>query len=442
MKTSKYNFFFPYEADENKLIAYNSFSNALALMEKAQYDKFQQFADDGIHIDDEEFVEQLKKGCFLIDDDCNELDRIRLRMLRSRFKTDALSITIATTADCQFRCPYCYEKDVLKPDYMTEEIEEEIVKLVQNKVKTILTLSITWYGGDPMMNMGTVERLSRKFIALCEDNEIQYNANMVTNGYLLTNENVKLLNELKVTTLQVTLDGDEEIHNSRRPHVDGSGTYATIVNNLVENKDILPYISLRINIDKNNADAWREIVKLVKEKGLSDKVMPYLGRITPDNSTYDKASCFDCGSFSKETFHYFKEFHEANDAYMIHYPITKENYCGADQINAHTIGADGRLYQCWIDIGDNERCTGRLVGGADSKENVYMEYMLHDPTVNSKCSKCNMLPVCMGGCPFRRLERDDDKCSTYKYVLDGFLDVIARKLKLKKDLEVSAPNGV
>jgi len=33
MKASKYNFFFPYESDPSKIIAYNSLTNSLALME-------------------------------------------------------------------------------------------------------------------------------------------------------------------------------------------------------------------------------------------------------------------------------------------------------------------------------------------------------------------------------------------------------------------------
>ena len=40
MKPSKYNFFFDYKQDEDRVIAYNSFTNALALMERDNYQKY------------------------------------------------------------------------------------------------------------------------------------------------------------------------------------------------------------------------------------------------------------------------------------------------------------------------------------------------------------------------------------------------------------------
>jgi len=126
MKPSNYNFFLPY-ADTDKYIAYNSFSNALALMEKEKHDMFMAFVETGTEIDNEEFVAQLKAGAFLVEDDCNELERLGLRMLKSRHNTDFLNLTITPTADCNFRCTYCYEKDVIKPDYMTTETEDAVV---------------------------------------------------------------------------------------------------------------------------------------------------------------------------------------------------------------------------------------------------------------------------------------------------------------------------
>jgi len=432
VKTSKYNFFLPYEADENKLIAYNSFSNALALMDKSKHGKLHQFTENGTAIDDEELIGQLKQGRFLIDED-NELEHLRLRMLKSRYNTGFLGLTIAPTADCQFRCPYCYEKDAIKPDYMTEEVEEAIIKFAEGHMKTIGALSISWYGGEPLMNLESIKRLSDKFITMCEENDVNYNASMVTNGYLLTRETVQLLNELKIMSLQVTLDGCEEVHNKRRPHVDGSGTFSTIINNLTESKDILPRVSLRINVDKENVDAINQVREILEERGLLEKVKPYLGQVTVEEDSPEKSSCFDTCGFSKETFNYFRQ-NSTDETYMNHYPRTVRNVCGADCANAHVITADGRLYKCWKDVGNHSRCVGSLVEKVKADESVYLNYMLYDPTVDSNCSECKLLPVCMGGCPVKRLETEE-KCSIYKYALDDFLGVIAKRLKLQKDLK-------
>ena len=46
MKSSIFNCFFPYPNDEGKMIAYNSFSNSLALMDIDKYRVFLKFRDD------------------------------------------------------------------------------------------------------------------------------------------------------------------------------------------------------------------------------------------------------------------------------------------------------------------------------------------------------------------------------------------------------------
>ena len=430
MKNSRYNFFFPYEEDDSKLIAYNSFSNALALMEKTRYEELQRFIEHGENIADESFVQKLKRGYFLIDEDCNELDMLRFRMLKGRYNTDSLGLTIAPTADCNFRCLYCYEKDVIKPDYMTQETESAILKLVKSRIKTISNLSITWYGGEPLMNMESIERLSRGFISLCDEHGVRYDAGMVTNGYLLTDENARLINELKITFLQITLDGSEDIHNQRRPLSDGSGTFNTIIDNLVRLKNVLPGVALRVNIDKNNANAGKEIVDFLRKKELPDKFKPYLGKITAENNEYDKSSCFDCCGFSQEELSFYNEFHDKK-TFMHRYPRVVSNFCGADKLNSYVIAADGKLYKCWNDIGNSEGCVGSLVDAMDVRQQAHLDYMLFDPTTDNECSQCNLLPICMGGCPYmKRIE--NDKCSIYKFALEGFLAVITSKISLIK----------
>ncbi|MCL2361025.1 MAG: SPASM domain-containing protein [Defluviitaleaceae bacterium] len=431
MKASRYNFFFPYEPDDSRLIAYNSLSNALAIIDKIKHNELQQYIDSGIEISDIELVNNLKAGGFLISAERNELDVIKLRMLKSRYNTNALGLTIVPTADCCFRCLYCYEKDVIKPIYMTPEVEDAIVNLAESYIRVITSFRVNWYGGEPLMNIGSVERLSRRLMEMCERHNVAYHADMVTNGYLLTREIAQLLVELKVSSLQITLDGCEDVHNERRPHTDGSGTFSVILSNLIASKDILPDVSLRINVDKSNITAGGDISKIIDEHGLKGKVQPYLGRVMDEK--HENASCFDSCGFSREEFKYFSEFTDT-DMYMRHYPIAMKNYCGADYLNSYVIGADGKLYKCWLDIGDDARCTGSLIDGVDANESLYMSYLLNDPTVDEDCNECKLLPVCMGGCPHKRIIKNEGTCSTFKFVLADLLKVITRNLKLQKDL--------
>ena len=345
MKASHYNFFFPYEADDSKMIAYNSFSNALALMEKDQYSRFNDFVKNGIDIDDEEFIQQLKQGSFLQEDAMDELAHLRLRMLQSRYQTRSLSLTIAPTADCNFRCPYCYEKDFLCNKYMSEELQQKIIDMVKSHARSISNLGIAWYGGEPLMAIDIIEKLSREFIRICEEHDIDYTATMVTNGYFLTRKNAELLRELKVSSIQITVDGAKEVHNTRRPLADGSGTFDTIMENMREAKELLPSVNLRINVDMDNIDSAKDVIDVVAQYGLGENVFPYLGRILPDNGEYESSRCFDTCGFSEVEFDHYME--NLDDKSLLwKYPRTTSNVCAADSINSLIIAADGRIYKC------------------------------------------------------------------------------------------------
>jgi uncharacterized protein len=421
------------------MIAYNSFSNAMALMEKEKYNVFMDFCENGKTIEDEEFAKQLQAGHFLIEDDCDELVHLRFRLLRSRYASDYLALTIAPTADCNFRCPYCYEKDIIKPHYMTVEVEDAIIKFVESRAKAITYLSVSWYGGEPLMNTESIKRISESIIGVCEENDIIYNSSIITNGYFLTAENAQLLNEVKVTSIQVTLDGAKEKHDKRRPLVDGSGSFDVILSNLQANKDILPNISLRINVDKDNIDEAMKVNEALNERGLQDLVSTYLGKVTKDNDDYSSSACFNSREFAKENF----EFYVANLAdknFFGQYPRKLGNVCTADCLHSHVIGSNGDIYRCWVDIGNEKRKVGNLLDATDPINNVFLDYMMFDPTVALGCSDCKLLPVCMGGCPLRRVNgagESNEKCAAYKFIFSDYLEIIATMLKKQKHKELA-----
>jgi len=434
MKASKYNLFFPYESDSSKMLAYNSLSNALALIQKEKYTCLMNFINVGCEIEDEKFVQQLKEGSFLINDEMDELAYLRHRMFASRYSNHALRLTIAPTSDCNFRCTYCYEKVVIRPDYMNDAVENEIIKMVEQRINSLKHLSVTWYGGEPLMAFDIVKRLSQTFISICDKNKIVYNAQMITNGYLLTPKIAKSLSDLKISLLQITLDGSAKTHNINRPLLDGSETFDTIIYNLIESRAHLPEIVVRINTDKDNINSGRDVFALLKEKNLADIVRPSLGKITENlsslNSNNGEKKCLNTCDFSAIDFNYSKEI-TSNGSYIELYPRQVSNACGADRLNSYTIAADGNIYKCWTDIGICERVVGNLL--EKSKKNyftpLYFNYMLYDPTLDSKCSTCNLLPLCMGGCPYKRTIGDTDNCTKYKYILQDCLIHIVNNMQ-------------
>lgn len=432
MKASRYNHFIPYS--ETNSIAYNALSNALALIENVKLEEYYRFVNDDIEFTDKKLCQDFIHGSFLIEDDMvDELDVVRHNMLRGRYATNTLGLTITPTMDCNFQCVYCFEKEIEKNCYMSDIVQDAIVKILEKHTPYIQALTVNWYGGEPLLAMSVIEKLSKRFIEICANKNISYSANLITNGYLLTYETLELLRKLKIEFIQVTLDGGPKHHNIKRPLKGGGDTFWKILNNLRDGYDLLPRVALRINVDQDNISAGDEISCYLKEYGLMDKVKPYFGRIRNDNECYHDEKCINACDFAYMEYEYNVEMEQSRFSGLdkIYYPISKSSFCCADRSCSYVIAADGLLYKCWSDVGNIKKSTGNILEPFNDLNSVYLKYMLFDPTKILPCKECNILPICMGGCPFQRIERGTQQCLSEKYILERCLKDAVEKLQKK-----------
>lgn len=84
----------------------------------------------------DDLVVELKKGQMLINE--NQVEMLRFQNHRARFNDSNLTLTIATTMECNFACPYCFEEEV-RYRRMDKEVENQVVKFVK---KIMLKISI------------------------------------------------------------------------------------------------------------------------------------------------------------------------------------------------------------------------------------------------------------------------------------------------------------
>ncbi|MGO5352915.1 hypothetical protein ACTQZD_05405 [Faecalicoccus sp. LCP19S3_G6] len=75
--------------------------------------------------------------------------------------------------------------------------------------------------------------------------------NIVTNGLTIKEYN-EIINTPNLTSVQLTLDGDMQTHDSRRMRKNGDGTYHIIKNSIKLLLDSNINVDLRINVDKDN----------------------------------------------------------------------------------------------------------------------------------------------------------------------------------------------
>ncbi len=429
MKESRYNFFF--EKGDGNYLAYNAFTNAFAEVSAEEYEIITEMLEDPGNYkcdskDKESVKEELTYGGYLIDDDFDELDALRLEYYSDRFNDNTLNLTIAPTMRCNFRCEYCYEEH-LKID-MSKEIQDAIVKLLENSAERLNEFTVTWFGGEPTLKMDIIEDMTARFKKICKKNNISYSATIVSNGYILNKKMAQKLKDLDVIIAQITLDGPKEIHDVRRPVVGGAGSFDKIIDNLKEISDILR-IHLRINVDKNNYKETEELFDYLEEVGLKNKVLPYFGIVTAYTDTCSNIaeSCFDLQEYSDiEITMYEKAVAKGYNKAKYRQRISG-GYCTADRVSSMAIAPNGLVFNCWNHMSsERDDAVGSLAGEKYDKFLYnYQKWMGHNVFEKEKCRECKVLPICMGGCPYENMKLTGDAtiCNPMKFNITKILQI-------------------
>lgn len=73
--------------------------------------------------------------------------------MASRYATKVLNLTIAPTSNCNFRCPYCYERNSLNEKRMNDTTANDILKMIEDRIPHLEAIDLTWYGGEPLLEL-------------------------------------------------------------------------------------------------------------------------------------------------------------------------------------------------------------------------------------------------------------------------------------------------
>ena len=138
MKASHYTSVYELTSSDKEKLIFNARTLALALIENDKLDLYNDFCANGTPIQDEKLLSDLKAGGFLLEDDIDEEAIIRHEQLCARYNTNQLSLVIAPTSNCNFRCVYCYERPVLRSSKMDEETQSLLFDKLTWKISNIL----------------------------------------------------------------------------------------------------------------------------------------------------------------------------------------------------------------------------------------------------------------------------------------------------------------
>lgn len=400
-KTSQFNEYLG-ELKKERWVVYNNLSGAMIEVKRDLYDSIRN--NDVKQLPKPQYYKALSHGKFIVEENIDEVEEIKKTRQNAFEAVSVIGLQIVPTLGCNFKCTYCYEQAQDKTKLMRPEVMDAVIDLVNRKVKsTSQYLNTMWFGGEPLLAVDCIQYLGKALFRLSQNNNIQYSAGIVTNGYLLNEKNVGMLLQHKINACQVTIDGPEEIHDRRRMLKNGGKTWRTIVDNVKYAISKGMRVSIRMNLDKININSIEVLLKELEEVQILKHVRVSFGLV----SHFGNA----CRSIENTLL----TLPEANSILkqkklkdLLRKPREEQikravpDFIGCVATGAHSVivGPEGELYKCSKSIGDEREQCGTIFGMNEAHPN-FRKWVDCSNLEVEPCKRCPMLPICRGnGCAF------------------------------------------
>ncbi len=387
----------------------------LSVLSRDYYDNFELYGGECAP------VRRLVDRGFIVDYDEHTYLRNRVRMQCG--DTHTLRLTICPTLQCNFACPYCYE--TARGGRMGKQVQDDLVTFSEAMLERyhVGALEVCWYGGEPLLEPEVIRSLSNRLMSLCDERGFPYWASAITNGYFLDAHMAALLDECRVGSIQVTLDGpDSRTHDATRHLRNGSGTFDRIMSNIVTFSGKSD-ITVRCNAHRGNASEYPEL----EERLLA------LGEDGDRRSNVYAGHMDGHGPYEGMAMHAveYADFRYATDK-----GVGRVGYsgpiCMAPKLLDLVVDERGNLYKCLESVGRDDESFGNVrdfdfTDPQSGNMDVLSEWLGYAWPDDEECLRCSLLPVCLGGCPQRRREGTKE-CTPIKQLTDEYVIALAREL--------------
>lgn len=334
-----------------------------------------------------------------VNDGCDEFQIYHEQVLAAENQKYSYHLIINPTLDCIFNCWYCYEEH--PKGRMPVEILERIKLLISKIAETYESLTISFFGGEPMMCYSSVIIPVLKYAhTLFKDKGKRFSCSMTTNGYLFTEDRIKELKQYGFNSAQITLDGNAELHNSVRCLKNNKPSYRRIVDNIRRLVESECYITLRFNCTHANVESFKNVADDLVIKEEFKKYLAIDSHIVWQEKEKDRLQA--------SMHRLIAEFasHDLNASKM-----DFRSFCYADKRSECVVNYNGDLYKCTAKDFHNTPRDGYLASDGEIVwENDSHERRMNSKLKNQKCHSCRILPLCHGGCTRHSLESQGEYC--------------------------------
>jgi len=340
------------------------------------------------------------------------------------------NVTFSVTDDCNLACTYCYFTHKTNKTKMSFDVAKSAIDWLLSSDQVDEYDGVIWdfIGGEPTLEMDLIDKICDYILLrMYEMNHkwlLCYRIMIGTNGLLYDSESVqKFINKHSYNVhIAITIDGNKQKHDLSRIRKDGSGSYDTVLKNVLlwEKQtgnyvtkstfahDDLPFLKDSIislwNVGIRNVmanvvfeDAWKDGDDEIFYNQLIE-----LADYVVDNHLWDKYSV---------------RFFDPTVGLPLSDSMLKSNYCGTGEMLA--IGTDGSFYPCvrFMDSAMNGK-KGLKIGDAHNGVNKSYLRAFQAMTIESlnsgECAECEI----SSGCNW---------CSGLNYDESEFNSILERK---------------
>ena len=322
---------------------------------------------------------------------------------------DEVQLFFTPWYSCNFNCSYCFQDEYTNPhDHVEEEVIDAFFRYVDEKFAHRRKY-ITLFGGEPLLNSPSKKETIRKVLEGATLRKLD--VAVVTNGYHLV-EYIDLLKSAPIREIQVTVDGTQAVHDSRRMLRGGSGSFDRIVKGvdaLLENR--IP-VNLRMIVDKENVSNLPELATFAIEKGWAKDPLfkTALGRnYELHHCQTNQTKLFSRIEMYQEIYALVKAHPEILEFHKPAFSIAKfifENGEMPEPLFDSCSGTktewafdySGRIYSCTATVGNVGDELGTFYPQVELNEELIEEWEERDVLSIEECSQCPVRLACGGGC--------------------------------------------
>ena len=360
---------------------------------------------------DKDFLSILYAQGILVDNNEVEIDKYKFFYYNQIFGRRELSLTIAPTMLCNFGCPYCFEGNNKNFPKMTTFVQNNVIKYILAQAKNH-EINITWFGGEPLLAFDVILSISSRL----NENNINYKADIITNGSLLKQNVIDNLSKLHLTHIQISLDGVGNQHDKTRHYKNGKPSFEDIAENidlLIHKTDIK--VAFQVSTTNHNPHSYEQVLSYMNikypEEVNKGRIIIHCNPIK-NRTEFDKdGTCFTSQQlFRKDVY----DFEQKYAGFIPHLP-PMHSPCIFRSKSALVIDSKGFIYRCLEQLGQANTCIGNINKESISFSKIAELTFEEDPFSDSECIKCPIFPICGGGCPLDRIKAKREKLTTNPY---------------------------